>query len=260
MSCCPPGSLPALEIDSYAAKGAEIDLPGVEGLKAYVIGEEGKPAVIVNYDVFGFGRPAPEVGGGRVREVCDLLAASGLYVVLPDYYRGDNVVKAGKADSGEAIFGWIAEFGVADTEAVVKASVSFCQSKGAAKIGAIGFCWGGWLCMRSASSPEIDLSCIVLLHAAPGAEGVVGGSAEALCDTVKLPTLNLPSNQEPPEVLPGGLFEKKMGEKGIEYECVYFEDMAHGWVTRGDMADANTARDVPKAIELTKAFLHKHLK
>ena len=58
---------------------------------------------------------------------------------------------------------------------------------------------------------------------------------------------------------PGGLLEKSMAAKGIEYEVVPFEDQYHGFVTRGDMADPNSARDVPKAIELTKAFLHKHL-
>jgi dienelactone hydrolase len=40
-----------------------------------------RQAVVWNYDIFGF-------DAGRTRQMCDLLAASGYLVALPDYYRG----------------------------------------------------------------------------------------------------------------------------------------------------------------------------
>ena len=76
---------------------------------------------------------------------------------------------------------------------------------------------------------------------------------------LQVPTLNLPSKQEAPSLQPGGLLEQSLKKKGVECTTVAFADMQHGWVTRGDMADPNCARDVPRAIELTADFLHKHL-
>ena len=223
VACCPPGALPSLAIEEYTPKGADVALPNTNSLNAYIIGEEGKPAVhshrtqpqralahtrararahsdahacalarqvVVNYDVSGFGKPPPELGGGRVREVCDLLAATGLYVVMPDYFKGKNVVKAGKAGSTEEIVEWITTEAPhpLTAEAMVRAAVYFCKNRGAPKVGSIGFCWGAWLCARtSGKNDDFGFGCQVLLHASINAEGCFGGSEEALCKAVKVP-------------------------------------------------------------------------
>ena len=82
-SCCPNGSLPSLRPgDNVVITGSEFligDLP------VYVSKGQGKEitsAVLVGYDIYGF-------HGGRIRSICDEIAAAGYLVILPDYFRGD---------------------------------------------------------------------------------------------------------------------------------------------------------------------------
>jgi predicted DNA-binding ArsR family transcriptional regulator len=39
---------------------------------------------------------------------------------------------------------------------------------------------------------------------------------------------------------------------------VLFNDMQHGWVTRGDLHDHNVKRDYERAIELMREFFKAH--
>lgn len=50
--------------------------------KVYVVGEPGENAIIWSNDVYGFNK-------GRTRQMCDLFAAEGYYVLLPNFYRDD---------------------------------------------------------------------------------------------------------------------------------------------------------------------------
>ena len=45
----------------------------------------GKKCIIYNHDIFGWTKE----DSGRTRQLCDLFASKGYYVVLPDYYHGD---------------------------------------------------------------------------------------------------------------------------------------------------------------------------
>ena len=87
--CCPPGSHPALVLDKSREKLNGKVQTLESGLVVYTVppGGEGaascKKAVIVVYDVHGF-------SGGRIKGVCDTIAAAGYHVVMPDVY-GDEV-------------------------------------------------------------------------------------------------------------------------------------------------------------------------
>ena len=66
-----------IELESFAGKPA---------LPCYEIGE-GDKAVIAVYDIFGF------TENKRTRLVCDQIANAGYRVILPDFYRGTDVLK-----------------------------------------------------------------------------------------------------------------------------------------------------------------------
>jgi dienelactone hydrolase len=107
MSCCPPGSLPALTVD-YAPRGEFVTK---EGAKFYVTGsgDSGK-AVVGVYDVFGGSMPCCPLrpldprfaacrlhwfctgfNSGRIRAVADHIADAGFLVIIPDIFDGDDV-------------------------------------------------------------------------------------------------------------------------------------------------------------------------
>ena len=55
-----------------------------KGIKIYEVGS-GKKCIIYNHDIFGW----TKADSGRTRQLCDLFASNGYYVVLPDYFHGD---------------------------------------------------------------------------------------------------------------------------------------------------------------------------
>eukprot|EP01031_Cornospumella_fuschlensis_P044955 gene44955-54987_t len=79
-SCCPVDALPSLTPpEGYVQQGT---VQTLGDLPVYVVGSrESKRAVIVGYDIYGF-------EGGRIRNICDEIAAAGFLVVLPDFFRG----------------------------------------------------------------------------------------------------------------------------------------------------------------------------
>ena len=56
----------------------------LKGIRIYEVGT-GKKCIIYNHDIFGWTKE----DSGRTRQLCDLFASKGYYVVLPDYYHGD---------------------------------------------------------------------------------------------------------------------------------------------------------------------------
>ena len=123
----------------------------------YVVGSpQAKAALIVAYSIFGF------QGQSRIRQVCDQFAAAGFYVILPDYYRGDQWSDERQAKEGrEGIVPFIAQFKWAGAlENDFKAAVAHAREQpgigAAGKIGAVGFCWGAWAAVRASTSGEIS--------------------------------------------------------------------------------------------------------
>merc|ERR1719329_637165 len=112
-------------------------------LPAYVVGSpDAKAAIIVTYDIYGF------EGQSRIRLICDQLADSGFYVVLPDFFRGDKWTDELKEAKGkEGLVDWLKTFPWSnhlekDHEVAVAHAKSHPNVK---KVGAAGFCFGGWV-------------------------------------------------------------------------------------------------------------------
>ena len=95
--CCPPGSLPALTEDTARKVNGVVEKVG--DLDCYYVAPPAATtkAIVVIYDVHGF-------SGGRIKGVCDALAASGFHVAMLDVYRGTNITEQGGfgSESGTA--------------------------------------------------------------------------------------------------------------------------------------------------------------
>eukprot|EP00746_Dinoflagellata_sp_MGD_P143444 gnl/MRDRNA2_/MRDRNA2_76274_c0_seq1.p1 gnl/MRDRNA2_/MRDRNA2_76274_c0~~gnl/MRDRNA2_/MRDRNA2_76274_c0_seq1.p1 ORF type:complete len:238 (+),score=36.78 gnl/MRDRNA2_/MRDRNA2_76274_c0_seq1:87-716(+) len=104
-------------------------------------------------------------------------------------------------------------------------------------IGLLGFCFGGWVAFH-ATHEDDELSAQVgaaaHCHPAPGVENLHFGSQTSLLRGVCRPTLCLAAGNDPASVKPGGILETSLQDRGCHFEIKEYEDMLHGWVSRGD--------------------------
>lgn len=96
-------------------------------------------------------------------------------------------------------------------------------------------------------------------HPSLGVEQMFGGNEVKLASEIRCPAFFLPAKNDPPNVKASGEIVELLGKKfGVEKTgTVAFEEMIHGWVVRGDMADPTVARDVCKAIDLIHDYFKR---
>ena len=126
------------------------------------------------------------------------------------------------------------------------------------KTSAIGFCWGAWAWARGGAA-GLPFTCCISPHPSIKLEEFAFKlSQEELCRQLKFPTLLMPAANDPGNVKTGGaLIEILLASGG---EVVAFEEMTHGWMSRGDIWDEKVKRDVEKCMQLIVDFLGKHHK
>ncbi|XP_044485682.1 endo-1,3;1,4-beta-D-glucanase-like isoform X2 [Mangifera indica] len=123
------------------------------GLKTYVTGpSDSKLAILFLSDGFGYEAPL-------FRKLADKVAASGFLVVAPDFFYGEPVdVRIPHFDGDAWVKAHDTDKGYEDAKPVIGAL----KSKGVSAIGAAGFCWGGKVAVKLASTNDIQAA--VLLH------------------------------------------------------------------------------------------------
>lgn len=248
MSCCPSGSWGALvetPADAYTPKGT---ITSCGDLDIYHVGEakDGK-CIIWNYDIFG-------LLGGRTRMFCDIAAAEGYLVVLPDFYRERKFHDPATPGTMEFLKDrtqW-SSLRVDFEEKVLK----FAKEKGATSFGAIGTCWGSYMVVRQSAYPELKAGVSMHPSHTPIANNILGEVEKELLEAIKCPQLFMPAGNDPINVKAGGVGEEVLGDK---LTIVEFPDMVHGWTTRGDMKNEKVNADVKKAFQLALDFFKKHV-
>lgn len=241
--CCPPGSWPACQSpDDYAAKGTEDKIGGID---VYYSGTPGDKAVLILPDIFGWVQ-----NKGRFKGIADTLANEGYFVLLSDPFYGDTA--AGKDD----IMAWIAGFPYEKVGPDMVSCFKWLEEKGAKRIGVVGFCWGVWA-MCKAYSCGVSFACGVGAHPSTRLEGMFGGDEQAMMEKVAMPLLLLPAGGDPDNLKEGGPIAEAVKKQGGL--SVTFPEMAHGWVSRGDLADEAVKRDVEAAMKLAIDFLKEKL-
>mmetsp|Transcript_26674 Transcript_26674/g.82044 ORF Transcript_26674/g.82044 Transcript_26674/m.82044 type:complete len:298 (+) Transcript_26674:1041-1934(+) len=250
MACCPPEALPYLVAEPATTGKKE----SVEGVEFYVSGPSGASAAILLFpDVWGW-------DSGRTRALADAFAEEGYRVYVPKLLQppleggtdGDGLPPTFDLQARGADFlPWIKTVTWEATKPKVEALLAHAKADGASTVGVVGCCWGGWACFQT-SALTADVKCGVIFHPSCQIEGAHGGDVQKLCKRVQAPMCFMPAAGDAPELY---------GEEGsLVVGCPagsktkLFADMAHGWVPRGDVANADVKRDVALAMSEAIAY------
>jgi len=251
-ACC-EGGVPKAEAASagkLCGKLVELE-SSVTGKKltCYEVGQ-GDKAVVAVYDIFGF-------SVARTKEVCDQISKAGFRVILPDFFRGTDVLKefgVFPPEGGiEAVVEWVTKTAPFDATVrevfdVVIKHLESQSSAGKVDVGLVGFCWGGKIGLLS-SAKENGIKAAVGIHPS---FLQVEDATNATC-----PQMFLPAGNDPPiDPIWDALQSKPFADKCFKK---VFQDMAHGWSLRSDMSDAVQGPQANEAIELAIKFFKDNL-
>lgn len=259
-SCCPPGSIgaPPPTFDQEK-QGSLLTIGTTTATPCYYVtppasSSASKKAMVLFPDVWGF--------QSRILQIADWLAQQAdCHVLVCDFFRGET------NDDHPDMKAW---FTSVPYEPNVAQDVASCveylqKEKGVTALGAMGFCWGGWAiaktCQGSSSSslPPALWKLVVSPHPSFKIEPwVFGGDDVALMQSMTCPVLLMPASNDSPYTKPESPAFQAMPHKGSK--SIAFEEMAHGWTTRGDLEkDPIMKRDVEAALQATLEFVQKHL-
>ncbi|XP_078148914.1 endo-1,3;1,4-beta-D-glucanase-like [Carex rostrata] len=228
-------------LDPVYGKGHVVDDLG--GLKTYITGSpESKLAILLISDVFGYEAPL-------LRNLADKVAASGFYVVVPDFFHGDPATpEIVQTSLNEWISKHKTEQGVEEAKLVIETL----KKKGFSAIGAAGFCWGGKVVVMLAKYDYINAA--VSLHPGPLTHDDIRD--------VKQPIAILGAeidHYSPPEVVKE--FAEILSLKPeVDSHVKIFPGVVHGWAVRYDVNDKTAVEKAEEAQKDMLDWLVKYVK
>ncbi len=248
MACCPT-TLPGVACDAVAKGAVEtIDTPEGGPLPVYRVGS-GSRCVIVMYDIFGH--------TAQAFQVCDLLAAAGLNVAMPDFFRGDpwlltdNIRSpTGRPKDGLAFGEWLSGRTITvdkDLEAAYASLVAGAGGAPEAKVSILGFCWGAGAAMRACSVEGRYVAGGCIHPSMITAEG----AAKLCCPWIWIETKDDAKVME-------GVREavEAAGRWGDASVWMKYDHLHHGFAMgRGDWAVAEQAEAVREAVGKMAGFV-----
>ncbi|CAK7355134.1 unnamed protein product [Dovyalis caffra] len=190
------------------------------GLKTYVTGpSDSKLAILFISDAFGYEAP-------NLRKLADKVAAAGFFVVVPDFFYGDPANLSKPNFDREA---WKNAHPTDKGHEDAKLVIAALKSQGVNSIGAAGFCWGGNVAVKLASSNDIQAA--VILH--PG-KLTIDEIKE-----VKIPISFLGAEND--HIFPAEHL-KEFGEflsakSQFDSHVKIFPGVGHGWTVRYNVED-----------------------
>lgn len=277
-SCCPPGSIgaPTPSFDSEQPKGTFFTVPSPAAPKNtttpvpcyhYVAPSSSSSssastkALILFHDVWGF--------KSRIITIADWLAEqASCHVLVIDFFRGKTYADLEKYDDN--MKDWF--LGVPYEPNVTRdlqACIDYMQTeKNVSEFGCMGFCWGCWAiaktCERTAGATG-DAAVIVPWKVAICAnpsfkieQWLFGGDAVQLMQSISCPVLLMPAGNDPDYTKPDSAEFQAMPNKATS-KSIAFEEMSHGFTTRGDLTDPKMKRDVDAALQASLEFIQKYL-
>jgi dienelactone hydrolase len=83
----------------------------------------------------------------------------------------------------------------------------------------------------------------------------------ALVEKIRCPVMMLNAAEDPVQQGPDGAYHNILKAKSFGGECVFkvFGKAHHGWTTRGDISNPDIKAALSEFMEITSAFLLKHL-
>lgn len=228
----PAGSFGPINTANYTPKG---NYSQIDDMKIYTVGN-GTKSVLYIYDIYG-------LEGSRARMMCDMWAALGYFVIMPDFFRGEfqgspNFNRSRynldyvKNDLNQKVFPYLKQRGINTTNV-------------------IGSCWGGWLALEL-----VQLDNVVSGVSFHPAVALSAYNATQLANMAKSPVFLAPSIGENADWREGGAFDltikqKPFGNKSI----VKFYNQSHGFVPRGALNNTDTMNAVNDAMNISYNFL-----
>lgn len=216
-------------------------------------------ALLLCPDVWGW-------NGGRIRAIADGLAGDHGYLVVVAKLLADPALDGGTdgdalPPGGEFSMDWIKNFPWPKQQPKVAAALAYLKSKGCAKIGVFGFCYGGHPACYASSTDEAVV-CGVVVHPSMQLETFAfGGDCKALLSSVKCPFLLAPAGNDLPMWGEEGEFGEALKASAKGGECVWkpYPEMTHGWSCRGDVANDKVRRDVEGVMKDASGFFKQYL-
>merc|ERR1711892_515716 len=198
--------------NNYEAKGQMIKLD--DTMQAYQIGS-GSKMVVWAHDIFGLtGKNSDK---GRTKEWADFLADNGYNVLVPDWFRGNNIPGGFFGPSTPAWLTSVTNWTSIQSD-WTNVIYPYLQNQSSSSIGLIGTCWGSFPVVRLSMLDTISAG--VSMHPSHVKMLADAGEDEAqVLGLIKSPQLFLVEGQGssflpvPDSIKPGGLSEKVLGEK-----------------------------------------------
>ncbi|KAJ0091933.1 hypothetical protein Patl1_25473 [Pistacia atlantica] len=215
----------------------------IAGLNTYVTGpSDSKLAILLVSDIFGYEAPL-------FRKLADKVAAAGFLVMAPDFFYGDPVDLSNPQFDRDA---WrkvhTTDKGYEDAKPVIAAL----KSKGVSAIGAAGFCWGGRVAVKLASTDYIQAA--VLLHPSRITVDDI--------NEVKIPVAILGAEIDhitPVEQVKH--FGEILSSKSeIDSLVKIFPGVSHGWTVKYKVEDESAVKSAEEAHEDMLNWFTKHVK
>ncbi|CCL98846.1 uncharacterized protein FIBRA_00852 [Fibroporia radiculosa] len=246
-------------VHSGSSIGQEITLAG---LPTYATGDpDSKRIIVIGVDIFGWNFI-------NTRLLADEYAARGFRVYIPDLFDGRELpqwtLSAVAADTPTllqrmlrplSLFAFV-PFILRNSKTAQSAKIGTLlkqlrQTQADAKIGFIGFCWGG----RYAITMNSDFDATVACH-----PSLVKYPTEL--DNISKPISFALAAEDPAGfgAVRGKEAEKLLKDRGLtDLEVIIYDGVHHGWTVRVNMADEKKKQARDKAKEQALAWFEKYL-
>ncbi|KAL9072325.1 MAG: hypothetical protein Q9161_003644 [Pseudevernia consocians] len=240
--CCLSGYKWDGELTGKETKLGKID--------TYVTGSNKEVAIMIVHDIYGWTFPNARLLADHYAKEADAT------VYLPDFFGGEvvtpDVLESGKLNLGEFLGRNSKDIRFPEIETCAKALK---QEHGFKKLGAMGFCFGGWAVFQLGAKGKNLVDCISTAHPSLTTKEEI--------DAVAVPVQIIAPEHDPqltPElkayvnsVIPG---------LNLEYDYQYFPGLMHGFAIRCDQNDVKQKKGFERAKNVAVGwfaqFLHLH--
>ncbi|CAJ1941216.1 unnamed protein product [Sphenostylis stenocarpa] len=219
------------------------NVTNIGGVNSYVTGcPLSILAILLVSDVYGYKAP-------NLRKIADKVAASGYYVVVPDFVHDDPFDPKNKKRPNDV---WVKEHDPGKGSETARPVIEVLRRKGASAVGIAGFCWGAKTVTNLGKSDLVQAS--VLLHPSYITVDDIRG--------IKSPIAILGAEYDsltPPKLVKE--FKQVLDAKPeVDSYVKIFLNASHGWTLRYDPNDPRAVKESDAAHKIMIDWFDKHLK
>ncbi|KAH8600201.1 endo-1,3-1,4-beta-D-glucanase [Bisporella sp. PMI_857] len=220
---------------------------------AYIAGSNKSVAVLLVHDLFGW-------KFNNLRLLADHFAAEAdCTCYVPDFYGGDIIpeetIEEAFADPEKLKLMDLPGYLERNSKAIRSPEIFACAKALRSqyqKVGAIGYCWGGWGVLQLGARGQNLVDCITIAH-------------PSLLTKEEIDALGVPTQIVAPEFDPALTEELKSHANrviptlGIEYRYDFYPGLAHGFAVKGDQKDEKQKSGLERAKNAAVGWFNEFL-